>query len=40
MKLRDIGKLDLLYTMDGKTYLTPEQLARDIRDELFVNNGR
>lgn len=40
MKLRDIGKLDLLYTMDGKTYLTPEQLARDIKDELFVNNGR
>ena len=40
MKLRDIGKLDLLYTMDGKQYLTPEQLARDIRDELYVNNGR
>jgi hypothetical protein len=40
MKLRDLGKLELLFTMDGKTYLTPDQLGRDIRDELYVQNGR
>lgn len=32
--------LDLLYTTDGKEYLTQDQLRREIEDELFVNGGR
>lgn len=32
--------LDLLYTTDGKEYLTQDQLRREIEDELFVNSGR
>lgn len=40
MKLQELGKLDLLYTMDGKTYLTHEQLAKEITDEVYMHSGK
>lgn len=38
-KLIDSGLLSVLYTLDGKCYLTPDQLRQEIQDELFVHNG-
>ncbi|CAG9768720.1 unnamed protein product [Ceutorhynchus assimilis] len=32
--------LDLIFTSDGKEYLTPAQLVTDIQNELFVSGGR
>ncbi|OQV20764.1 E3 UFM1-protein ligase 1 [Hypsibius exemplaris] len=32
--------LDVVYTTDGKEYITPQQLVREIREEMFVNGGR
>lgn len=32
--------VDLIFTSDGKEYLTPAQLVQDIRGELYVNGGR
>lgn len=29
--------IDLVFTTDGKEYLTSEQLQRELEDELFVN---
>uniref|UniRef100_A0A2C9KNN7 E3 UFM1-protein transferase 1 homolog n=2 Tax=Biomphalaria TaxID=6525 RepID=A0A2C9KNN7_BIOGL len=39
-KLVELHLIDVLYTSDGKTYLTHEQLAKEIRDELIYNAGR
>lgn len=33
-------QIELIYTADGKEYLTPQQLQREIRDELYVSKGR
>ena len=30
----------MLHTNDGREYLTPQQLQREIRDELYVARGR
>ena len=38
-KLISTGLLEVLYTTDGKEYLTPQQLEREIKDELFVRGG-
>lgn len=32
--------IDLIFTNDGKEYLTPDQLVRDIRGELYDAGGR
>ncbi|CAH0553381.1 unnamed protein product [Brassicogethes aeneus] len=32
--------IDLIFTSDGKEYLTPSQLVQDIKSELYVNGGR
>lgn len=32
--------IDLIFTSDGKEYLTPSQLINDIRGELYDNGGR
>ncbi|KAF4528259.1 hypothetical protein B566_EDAN014149, partial [Ephemera danica] len=32
--------LDVIFTTDGKEYITPNQLLREIQDELYVNGGR
>lgn len=32
--------LDVIFTNDGKEYLTPQQLVKEIKDELYVRGGR
>jgi hypothetical protein len=32
--------LDVIFTTDGKEYVTPQQLSREIQDELYVNGGK
>lgn len=34
------GLIEVIHTIDGKEYLTPNQLEREIRDELVVHGGR
>nr|CAD7459321.1 unnamed protein product [Timema tahoe] len=38
-KLIEHQLLDVVFTVDGKEYVTPQQLSREIRDELFVHGG-
>ncbi|XP_064846864.1 E3 UFM1-protein ligase 1-like [Oncorhynchus masou masou] len=33
-------KLDVVHTLDGKEYITPSQISREIRDELYIHGGR
>ncbi|XP_060119739.1 E3 UFM1-protein ligase 1-like [Heteronotia binoei] len=33
-------QLDVVHTLDGKEYITPAQISREIRDELHVRGGR
>ena len=40
LKLKLMGKIELVYTLDGKEFLTPAQLERDIQNELRTNAGR
>uniref|UniRef100_A0A8D3CCG8 E3 UFM1-protein ligase 1 n=1 Tax=Scophthalmus maximus TaxID=52904 RepID=A0A8D3CCG8_SCOMX len=39
-KLVQERKLDVVHTLDGKEYITPAQISREIRDELYVHGGR
>ncbi|KAK9531198.1 hypothetical protein VZT92_010640 [Zoarces viviparus] len=39
-KLVQEKKLDVVHTLDGKEYITPAQISREIRDELYVHGGR
>ncbi|XP_076872820.1 E3 UFM1-protein ligase 1 isoform X2 [Brachyhypopomus gauderio] len=39
-KLVEEKKLDVVHTLDGKEYITPSQISREIRDELYVHGGR
>jgi hypothetical protein len=32
--------IDLIFTVDGKEFLTPSHLIQDIRNELYVSGGR
>ena len=32
--------LDVIYTTDGKEYITPQHLLREIRDEIYISGGR
>uniref|UniRef100_A0A3Q2W3T0 E3 UFM1-protein ligase 1 n=1 Tax=Haplochromis burtoni TaxID=8153 RepID=A0A3Q2W3T0_HAPBU len=36
-KLVQDKKLDVVHTLDGKEYVTPAQISREIRDELYVH---
>ncbi|KAK9871377.1 hypothetical protein WA026_011632 [Henosepilachna vigintioctopunctata] len=38
--LRDKKMIDLIFTTDGKECLTPDQLLKDMQDELYINGGR
>ena len=38
-KLISLGLLDIIYTTDGKEYLTPQELEKEIRDEVIVHGG-
>uniref|UniRef100_A0AAR2JJQ0 E3 UFM1-protein ligase 1 n=1 Tax=Pygocentrus nattereri TaxID=42514 RepID=A0AAR2JJQ0_PYGNA len=33
-------KLDVVHTLDGKEYITPPQISREIKDELYTHGGR
>ncbi|KAG1953551.1 E3 UFM1-protein ligase 1 [Pimephales promelas] len=33
-------KLDVVHTLDGKEYVTPAQISREVRDELYMQRGR
>ncbi|XP_040284717.1 E3 UFM1-protein ligase 1 isoform X2 [Bufo bufo] len=33
-------QLDVVHTLDGKEYITPSQISKEIRDELHVHGGR
>lgn len=39
-KLVEEKTLDVVHTLDGKEYITPTQISREIRDELYVHGGR
>ncbi|XP_061602832.1 E3 UFM1-protein ligase 1 [Cololabis saira] len=39
-KLVQDKKLEVVHTLDGKEYITPTQISREIRDELYVHGGR
>ncbi|XP_041105506.1 E3 UFM1-protein ligase 1-like isoform X2 [Polyodon spathula] len=33
-------QIEVVHTLDGKEYITPSQISREIRDELYVHGGR
>ncbi|KAJ3607144.1 hypothetical protein NHX12_026658 [Muraenolepis orangiensis] len=33
-------QLEVVHTLDGKEYITPAQITKEIRDELYVHGGR
>eukprot|EP00057_Strongylocentrotus_purpuratus_P027408 XP_011681882.1 PREDICTED: E3 UFM1-protein ligase 1 [Strongylocentrotus purpuratus] len=39
-KLIESKKIEVIYTLDGKEYLTPSQVVKEIRDELIIHGGR
>ncbi|XP_052442844.1 E3 UFM1-protein ligase 1 [Carassius gibelio] len=39
-KLVEEKKLDVVHTLDGKEYVTPAQINREVRDELYMHRGR
>ncbi|CAG9132737.1 unnamed protein product [Plutella xylostella] len=39
-KLIELKLIDVIFTNDGKEYLTSQQLIKEIKDELFVHGGR
>lgn len=39
-KLVEAGLIEVIYTVDGKEYLTPQELVKEIKEELFVHGGR
>eukprot|EP01135_Chromosphaera_perkinsii_P004931 Nk52_evm36s304 gene=Nk52_evmTU36s304 len=39
-KLKELGLIRLFHTIDGKEFVTPGQVKREIKDELFVHSGR
>jgi hypothetical protein len=38
-KLIQTGMLEVLYTTNGKEYITPSQLEREIKDEILASGG-
>jgi hypothetical protein len=38
-KLAELKMLELIYTLDGKEYLTDKQVVKEIYDELYVHEG-
>lgn len=34
------GLIQVVYTLDGKEYVTPQQLEREIRNELLAHRGK
>lgn len=40
MKLTENKLLDVIFTNDGKEYITPQHLAKEVKDELYIHGGR
>lgn len=38
-KLKELNLLEVIYTTDGKEYITPQELSKEIREELIVHGG-
>ena len=38
-KLSELGLIEVIYTVDGKEYLTPQELNKEIKEELSVHGG-
>ena len=38
-KLIEMGLLEVVYTLDGKEYIVPQHLEREIREELAAHRG-
>jgi hypothetical protein len=38
-KLIELNLLDVVFTTDGKEYITPQYLIKEIKDELYVSGG-
>lgn len=38
-RLVDGGQIDVLYTLDGREYVTQQHLEKEIRNELLVHRG-
>lgn len=39
-RLIQMGQIDVVYTLDGKEYVTPKHLEKEIKNELLVHRGR
>lgn len=39
-KLIENKLLDVIFTNDGKEYVTPQHLGKEIKDELYIHGGR
>ena len=39
-RLLDAGLIQVVYTLDGKEYVTPQQLEREIKNELVAHRGK
>lgn len=39
-QLANFKLIDVIYTADGKEYVTPQHLSKEIRDELYLHDGR
>lgn len=39
-RLVTMGMLEVVYTLDGKEYVTPQHLEREIRNEIIVHRGK
>ena len=40
LKLKERGLVEVFYTSDRKDFLTPQQLEREIHDEVILHRGR
>lgn len=40
MKLQELSLVDLIFSRTGKEYLTPQQVEREILDEIYIRGGR
>ena len=39
-KLIELRLIDVFFTNDGKEYVTPQQLVKEISEELYIHGGR
>ncbi|XP_048769185.2 E3 UFM1-protein ligase 1-like isoform X2 [Ostrea edulis] len=39
-KLMELKLIDVIHTLDGKEYLTHQELAKEVQDELVIHGGR